>query len=329
MKLLSVLAAAALSLISVSASAIPLHSLRRGGDDPVFDSDFADPSIIQDEDGMWYGFGTAGNDKQVQVSTGESMYGTWNLLKDIDALPRSASWTTGRHTWAPDVRRARNGKYVMYYSGEVAEDSAHHCIGAAVADVITGPYVPEDEPFACNLTAGGSIDASGFQDADGKQYVLYKVDGNSVGHGGSCSNTNSPIVPTPIMLQEVEEDGVTKVGEPIEIFNRSDEDGPLVEAPSMLRTDNGLYILFFSSGCYLEPSYNVNYATSTSLTGPFQRAQRPVIKSGEYTLHAPGGATAVHVGDKVGIAFHADCQQGRCMHTSHTVVDGREVRVVM
>ncbi|KAI0119267.1 glycoside hydrolase family 43 protein [Daldinia grandis] len=329
MKFLSILAAAALSFIFVSASAIPLQSLSKASDDPVFDDDFADPSIFQDEDGTWYAFGTAGKNKQIQVATGKDFDGPWDLLKDVDALPHSAAWTTGRHSWAPDVRRAHNGKYVMYYSGEVAKDSAHHCIGAAVADAITGPYIPEEEPFACDLSAGGSIDASGFEDEGGKQYVLYKVDGNSVGHGGSCSNTKKPIVPTPIMLQEVDDDGVTKIGEAVQIFDRSDEDGPLVEAPSLLRTDNGLYILFFSSGCYLESSYNVNYATSTSLKGPFQRAQHPIIKSGEYTLQAPGGATAVHVGDKVGIAFHADCQQGRCMHTSHTVVDGREVRVMM
>lgn len=327
---LSMLAAIALSsTFFVAASVIPNQPVRRSGEDPVFSQDFPDPSILLDEDGTWYAFGTTGNGKQIQVAVGGTLYQQWSLLDDIDALPQPGTWTTGRNTWAPDVHKTSNGTYVMYYSGEVAASPAHHCIGTAVSDTITGPYIPDDEPFACDLDIGGAIDASGFEDDDGTQYVLYKVDGNSVGHGGSCGNTVDPIAPTPIMLQEVLADGVTKVGDPVAILDRTADDGPLVEAPSLLRTANGLYILFFSSGCYLEPTYNVNYATATSVKGPFQRAPRPMIRTGEYSLQAPGGASAVHVDGRVGVAFHANCPTGpgRCMHTTPTIVDGREVKV--
>ncbi|KAI0884349.1 glycoside hydrolase family 43 protein [Annulohypoxylon maeteangense] len=317
------LAATALSFSHISASVI------RRNEVPVFSQQFADPSVIEETDGTWYAFGTAGNGKHVQVAIGDCLYGDWTLLNDTDALLRPAAWTTGRNTWAPDVRRLADGSYVMYYSGEVAQDPAHHCIGTAVSSTVYGPYVPDDEPFACDLSVGGSIDPSGFEDADGRRYVLYKIDGNSIGHGGSCGNTVEPIMPTPIILQEVEQDGVTKIGDPIQIFDRTDEDGPLVEAPSMVRTANGMYILFFSSGCYLEPTYNVNYATASSLTGPFERADDPMIRTGEYNLRAPGGATAVNVRNQVGIAYHANCPAGRCLHTSPTVINGREVRVVI
>lgn len=298
------------------------------GDAPVFNQNFPDPSIIQTQDGTWYGFATSGNGKQIQVAQGGTLYQQWGLL-DVDALPQPGAWTTGDNTWAPDVHQMDDGTYVMYYSGEVAQNRAHHCIGTAVSYTPYGPYVAADEPFACDLSIGGAIDPSGFQDADGTRYVLYKIDGNSVGHGGSCGNTIAPIAPTPIMLQQVAADGVTKIGDPYPILDRTDEDGPLVEAPSMLLTDTGLYILFFSSGCYLESTYNVNYATSTSVFGPFQRAPHPMIRTGEYTLQAPGGATAVNVGDQVGIAFHANCPGGRCMYTTPTILQGREVRVEM
>ncbi|KAI1138646.1 glycoside hydrolase family 43 protein [Hypoxylon sp. FL0543] len=324
MKLLTTLAATALSFLFTSASVI-----RSPNDGPAFPQDFADPSVTEDEDGTWYAFGTTGNGKQIQVAKSKCLYGKWNLLDEIDAMPKPAAWTTGRNTWAPDVHQVADGSYVMYYSGEVAANSAHHCVGTATSDTITGPFVPDEEPFACNLTIGGSIDASGFQDVDGKRYVLYKIDGNSVGHGGSCSNTVRPIVSTPIMLQEVGDDGVTKIGDPVQILDRTDGDGPLVEAPSVVRTEDGMYILFFSSGCYLEPTYNVNYATSMSLQGPYQRAERPMIRTGEYSLQAPGGATAVNVRDKVGIVFHANCPAGRCMYTEPTVINGREVKVAM
>ncbi|KAI1089176.1 glycoside hydrolase family 43 protein [Rostrohypoxylon terebratum] len=317
------LAATALSFPLVSAS------VNRRNEFPVFNQQFADPSVIEEADGSWYAFGTAAHGKHVQVAIGDCLYGDWVLLNDTDALLRPAAWTTGRNTWAPDVRRLADGTYVMYYSGEVAQAPAHHCIGTAVSNVVYGPYVPDDEPFACDLSIGGSIDPSGFEDADGRRYVLYKIDGNSIGHGGSCGNTNEPIQPTPIMLQEVDQDGVTKIGDPIAILDRTDEDGPLVEAPSLVRTDGGMYILFFSSGCYYEPTYNVNYATSTSLTGPYERADDPMIRTGEWNLKAPGGATAVNVRNQVGIAYHANCGAGRCLHTSPTVINGRQVNVVI
>lgn len=323
------LAAIALSSsLLVAASVIPSNPVKRTGQEPVFNSDFPDPSLFLEDNGTWYAFGTTGNGKQVQVAKGgSSLYKQWTLLDEIDAMPQIAAWTTGRNTWAPDVHKTPTGSYVMYFSGEVKANPARHCIGIAISDTVTGPYIPDDEPFACDLDIGGAIDASGFQDDDGTNYVLYKVDGNSVGHGGSCGNTVQPIAPTPIMLQEVEVDGVTKIGDAVEIFNRSDEDGPLVEAPSLLRTPQGLYILFFSSGCYLEPTYNVNYATSTSAKGPFQRAARPMMRTGDFSLQAPGGASAVSVGSSFGIAFHANCPQGRCMHTTPTTVDGKEVMV--
>ncbi|KAI0002306.1 glycoside hydrolase family 43 protein [Xylariaceae sp. FL0662B] len=301
---------------------------RRIGGEPSLDPDFPDPSIIQDEGGSWYAFGTAGNGNQIQVAKADDLYGPWDLL-DTNALEDAGPWASGRNTWAPDVRRLRDGSYVMYYSGEVKSDRRFHCIGAAVSETITGPYTPYADPFACDLSKGGAIDASGFEDADGKQYVVYKVDGNSLGHGGSCMNDKAPIVATPILMQEVGSDGVSRIGDPVQIFDRSKQDGPLVEAPSLLRTDEGLYVLFFSSGCYTEESYNVNYATSTSLTGPYQRADKPILITGQYNMRAPGGATGIFYKDGIGVAFHADCPAGRCLYTSDTVINGREVRFVM
>lgn len=31
---------------------------------------------------------------------------------------------------------------------------------------------------------GGAIDPAGFVESDGSHYVVYKIDGNSIGHGG-------------------------------------------------------------------------------------------------------------------------------------------------
>ena len=77
----------------------------------------------------------------------------------------------------------------MYYSASVASDPSKHCIGAAKATSITGPYTPtSNSALICPLSEGGAIDASGYND-NGNRYITWKVDGNSIGHGGACGNT--------------------------------------------------------------------------------------------------------------------------------------------
>ncbi|KAH8664181.1 glycosyl hydrolase family 43 protein [Xylariales sp. PMI_506] len=317
----SVLTAAV--LLSSSAFAKPACLLRKRAATAALPKDFPDPSIIQDVDGQWYAFATTGNKKQVQVARASASSGPWTLLSN-DLLPNGGAWTTSKNTWAPDVRITDNGTYVLYYSGQVANSTAHHCVGTATASTILGPYTPAAEPFNCDLTVGGSIDASGFQDADGTRYVTYKIDGNSIGHGGSCGNTVAPIVPTPIMLQEVKADLVTKVGNPIQILDRTTADGPYVEAPAIFRESNGTYVLFFSSGCFTDPTYNVNYATAKSVKGPYTRSTTPLIETDDaFGLTAPGGATPLVDGSA--IVFHADCDEGRCLYESKTQLSGLTV----
>ena len=201
----------------------------------------------------------------------------------------------------------------MYYSGTVATSLAQHCVGVAVSrgNDPAGPYMPQDTPLACPLSVGGAIDPSGFIDSDGTNYIVYKVDGNSIGHGGACNNGIEPMVPTPILLQKLHTDGVSPLGPPIQILDRDTTDGPLVEAPNLIRTRNGSYFLFFSSNCYTTPNYNVNYAVAPAIDGPYVKASEPLLVTGDFDLTAPGGGTVTSDGLK--IVFHADCQAGRCM----------------
>jgi beta-xylosidase len=173
---------------------------------------------------------------------------------------------------------------------------------------------------------GGAIDPAPFRDVDGKLYVTYKVDGNSVGHGGDCGNGVYPIVDTPIMLQELESDGVTPVGDPIPILHRTDSDGPLVEAPRLVRSQEGIYFLTFSAHCFTTPQYDVRYATSTSLKGPYTRVTEILLKSGDYGLVAPGGASISSDGTK--IVFHANCGNFRCMYAAAVTLNHTTINMV-
>lgn len=294
---------------------------------PAINTDFPDPAIFQDKDKKWYAFATSGNNKHIQVATAIDPMGSWTMI-DKEPLPRAGNWTTGgKNTWAPDVRIVGNGTYVMYYSGELAKDPRFHCLGAATSSSILGPYNPIDEPLACHLDSGGVIDPSGFLDtATGKRYVVYKIDGNSIGHGGECNNAVKPLVSTPIMLQEVGPDGVTKIGGPVKILDREDRDGPLVEAPNLVRAKDGSYAILFSSHCFSTTLYNVNYAVATDVKGPYKRPASPLVQTGDFNLTSPGGATAD--ADAGVVAFHARCpqgRQGRCMFVGEFGFIGKDV----
>jgi hypothetical protein len=195
---------------------------------------------------------------------------------------------------------------VMYYTDALAGRPGSHCVGAATSKTIMGPYTPLEYPWACPdpATMGGAIDPDGFYDVStGKRYVTYKVDGNSIGHGGSCNNAVAPIVPTPILLQEVGPDGITNIGGPIPILDRDDSDGPLIEAPSLHRSDEGIYFLFFSSNCFTTPLYDTSYATATNIAGPYTKTNRPLLITGDGPdLVGPGGLDIIHGGTSV--LFH-------------------------
>lgn len=210
----------------------------------------------------------------------------------------------------------------MYFSARANFGNFRHCVGAAISPSITVPFSPLPQPLFCPQDEGGAIDASGFKDAQGQRYVVYKVDGNVLGHGGSCNNFIGPIVPTPIMLQKVEGDGVTLASDaPVAILNRDDADGPLVEAPSLMYKNN-MYYLFYSSNCYSTTAYDVSWATATNIQGPYQKVGT-LFQTGTDDLTAPGGASVAS--DGVHMVFHAKNGNHRSMHTTQVSVDGPQV----
>ncbi|PWY89130.1 Arabinanase/levansucrase/invertase [Aspergillus heteromorphus CBS 117.55] len=304
--------------------------IRAAGPWLALDTDFPDPGFVQADDGSWYAFGTNGNNKTIQVAHSPD-FRSWTLL-DKEVLPTLAGWETSIDHWAPDVIRRPDGHYTLYYSGEAQSDLRHHCVGTAVSSTTdpSGPYIPNPTPLSCRLPSGGSIDPSGFLDRDGSRYVVFKVDGNSIGHGGDCNNGIAPLQPTPIMLQKVSsDDGFTPLGDAIQILDRDDSDGPLVEAPNLILVGD-TYYLFYSTHCYTDAGYDVRWATSQSVTGPFVKGDgtgRQLVKSGDWGLTSPGGGTVCGCGDKM--LFHAFCRDGvRCTYAADLRIQGGMVEFV-
>lgn len=155
-----------------------------------------------------------------------------DLQDAVDALPTLPGWAwvqadndAGPETWAVDVAANEDGRYYMYFSTEAnrtVTPEGVHCLGVAVASDPIGPFYPSveywDEPWECD-TEAGVIDPEQFTDRGGEKFVLYKVDGNHVDRGS-----------TPIMIQRVDANGRTKVGDAIQILDREEAGGPLIEA---------------------------------------------------------------------------------------------------
>lgn len=292
---------------------------------PVITSDFPDPAFIN-VGGTYYAFATSNGKQNVQMATSPD-FNTWTVTGG-DALPNIPSWSTGT-VWAPDVIQVADGSFVLYFAAVSSTNTSMHCVGTATSSTVDGPYTASDTPFACPLAQGGAIDAAGFADSDGALYVVYKVDGNSLGGGGICGNGDESH-PTPIMLQAVAADGVTPSGAPTQILDRDAADGPLVEAPDLILVD-GTYYLFFSSNCFNGPDYDTSYATAGAVGGPYTKAASPLLVSGGDggALNSPGGATAGPDGTQM--VFHsdsvADDASVRQMWTAGITVSGGVVSI--
>jgi len=294
---------------------------RQSANRTVIPSNFPDPSIIQVGQ-TWYAFATAGAGHNVQVATSPD-FATWTVLSDANPLTYTGDWATqDGQVWAPDVSELvrlsisgemsagsdldqDDGTFVMYYSATPSGFTNYKCIGSAKSSSVLGPYTPQNASFACPTARGGAIDPDGFVDpATWLRYVLYKVDGNNLGSGPACHNTEGTIYPTPIMLQQVQDDGVTPVGDSVQLLDRSASDGPLIEAPTMFRSDEGYYFLFFSSNCFSTTLYDLSYAIAQNINGPYTKTSLPFLVTGDYNLTAPGSGDVNKQGTK--LVFHGD-----------------------
>jgi beta-xylosidase len=136
------------------------------------------------------------------------------------------------------------------------------------------------------------------------------------------------------MLQRLKADGLSVEGSPLQILDRTQSDGPLVEAPDLVRSPEGIYFLFFSSGCTRAPSYDLKYATASNISGPYTRADRLLLQTGDWNmLHAPGSASLLADGEGGwDLVFHARvaAEQGRirAMFSGKLRFEGTEVEFV-
>ena len=237
---------------------------------PAIASNFPDPCLALDTSNgteTWHAFSTQTGKINIQVAS-SSDFSSWTLHEGYDALPTLPGWARKpphAGVWAPEVNQRSDGSWVMYFAAVARSHPKKHCIGAAIAANVKGPYTPVEEAIVCDLTRGGNIDPNLFVDpVNNQSYLVYKVDGNAIGHGGACENTNKPVQPTPLYLQLLDPQNLTTpIGKPIYLFSNMEsfkEDGPNVKRPCMVFRNNTYYLLY-NVQCYASPRYRIDYVS--------------------------------------------------------------------
>ncbi|KAK0631486.1 hypothetical protein B0T14DRAFT_572666 [Immersiella caudata] len=135
------------------------------------------------------------------------------------------------------------------------------------------------------------------------------------------------------MMQRVSSaDGVTPFGKPSPILQRDPGiDGPLVEAPSIIKIgtgDSALYMLFYSSHCRTQPEHDVRYATAKHVLGPYTRQSQllgQTVAVGATSQHLEGRRPCWTALERW--CSRQNCSVGQCMHQTDFAIDGNRVRL--
>jgi beta-xylosidase len=210
-----------------------------------------------------------------------------------DALPELGRWANPGKTWAPEVLRRGDGRFVLYYTAASA-DLGVQCIGTAVATAAVGPFVDRSHrPLVCQSEEGGSIDAHPFRDRDAT-YLLWKNDGNCCGKD------------TFIYSQRLAPDGLRLVGRRARLVEQDAAwEGDLVEAPTLWR-ERGRLFLFFSANAYYDSRYAVGYATCETPLGPCRDApENPILKTACEAVGPGHGAIVRDDDGELWFVYHA------------------------
>jgi len=219
--------------------------------------DWGDPVIIE-SGGAYYLYSTQPLPwVNVPVEVG-ARGGSWGPVHD--ALPALPPWAQSGQTWAPEVHRFA-GRWVLYFAAWVrGTDPAVHCIGDAVADGPTGPFLPGAVPLVCQRSSGGSIDPRVYVAPSGSPYLVWKSDNNS-----DPARYGPPVIWT----QPLSGDGLGLVGSPTSIFSADRAwQHSLVEAPDLVTVGGRTWLFYSGGGGYSATDYAIGVAHCAGPTGP-------------------------------------------------------------
>jgi beta-xylosidase len=251
----------------------------------VLPGDFPDPSVVKIGDSYW------------ATATTSNWAPAYPLLKSSDLVqwqiqghvfPKLPAWAD-YYFWAPEISFEK-GKVYVYYAAH--KKNGNLCLGVASADKPEGPY-KDHGPLMCEPV--GSIDAFPMRDENGKLYMIWKEDGNSVKQ------------PTPIWAMPMNEQRTALTGEKKELFrNDVSWEGNLVEGVSMIRHGEYFYAFYAGAGCCGRGcTYAMGVARAKNLLGPWEKYEKNPLFTSDDQWKCPGHGTPVEKNGKYYLLYHA------------------------
>jgi arabinan endo-1,5-alpha-L-arabinosidase len=240
---------------------------------PVFRNDAPDPAVIRAPDGSFYAYTTqayvGAQFANIPILRSPDLV-TWELAGD--AFPENPEWAVASpgDMWAPHIIAWDDGAYRLYFSA-ARKDNGDMAIGVATAHAPTGPFVDSGAP----IVTGPSFSAI-------DPFVLRLEDGRHLLYWGSAGR--------PIMAQQLSPDGLSVVGEPVEVLPRSTGAYESLIEGAWLAEHDGAFYLFYSGDacCGEEAHYAVMVARADDPLGPYTRdPENPILAENE-AFEAPG-----------------------------------------
>ena len=291
---------------------------------PVFDTDFPDPTVVRAADGWFYAYATQtiinGQTLNIQVARSRDLI-NWQHLGD--ALPVKPVWANQTQKfWAPHVSRFGD-TYYMYFSAD-PNTLTGLCLAVATSKHPGGPFTDSGQPLKCGASFV-NIDPMAFDDPSTGKRLLYWGSGFQ-----------------PIRVQELAADRTSFMPgtQPLDLIpvikdERPDNYQRLVEG-GWVTYRGGYYYLFYSGDncCGDKAHYAVMVARSRSATGPYETLAQNQGKSNSVILErnerfiAPGHNSVVR--DDAGqdwIFYHAIDSRNRLLKSD--ISGDRDVRRIM
>jgi len=258
-----------------------LSSTSPGAGNPIIPGYFADPTVKKFGD-TWYIYATTDGN-----GGGLGPPQVWTSKDFVNWSMRPMNWPLTPYYWAPDVTRAADGRYYMYYCQPVE-------IYGASSSSPTGPWsplLPQGKAIVPNFLIPDviTLDGQTFKDDDGKMYMFW-------GTWGIYPNSGC---------------GIGLLNADMKSFSKLEKLPNTVakdffEAPFMFKR-KGIYYLTYSSGRCEDETYRVQYVSSrTSPMGPFEYGKNnPVLVTSEDgSVHGPGHQSVIRNGDDFYLVYH-------------------------
>lgn len=269
--------------LAAALMAMPMAAQQKTYKNPVYGSDFPDPTVQRAKDGTFYSYATGCKcKKSTNLVTWENVSGvisrpTWNDSTYVDADGNSKK--DNYSLWAADVSYV-DGKYVCYYASALWGNGTRTGIGVAVGDTPT-KFTDRGKVFrSTEIGVKNSIDPCYVEEFDKKYLVwgsFHDICMVELTDDALAVKDFSPLS-QPSSGSWTRHKGVVKLA------------GGAFEGAMIYKRDK-YYYLFCSVGSCCEgenSTYRTVVGRATNLTGPYVNKQGGSMVNNNYTTIISG-----------------------------------------